>query len=55
MTKTYKGFEIHKQTVGNMGWNITRDGNVVKVGAPTLADAKEFINMRLEVEAYDAA
>ena len=62
MTKvrTYKGWEIHKQTVGPMGWNV-RGPEVpqfanrhVKTGFKTLAAAREYINFQIEAEALPA-
>lgn len=53
MTRTYKGFEIVKQIVSPNGWNVAQNGRCLKTGFNTLADAKEWINFRLD--AADAA
>jgi|GEM_PF-6957345 len=48
--RMYKGFEIVKQTVGNMGWNIVNaEGRCVKTGCSTLVAAKEWIAMQVEI------
>lgn len=50
MTRTYKGYEIVKQTVGPMGWNISLNGKCVKTGSKTLDDAKEWIAYQIDSE-----
>ena len=50
MSRTYKGFEIVKQSVCPCGWNIVRDGRCLKTGLPTLQEAREWINWTIESE-----
>jgi len=52
--RTYKGWEIHKQHVGNCGWNVVNpQGRCVTTGRATLAAAREFIDF--QIEAVDLA
>jgi hypothetical protein len=48
----YKGYEIHKQHVGNCGWNVAIDGKTAQgmTGFSTLAEAKQWINDEIESE-----
>ena len=51
--RTYKGYEIHKQTVGACGWNVSLDGKTFRgmTGFATIRDAKDWIDLQIEYAA----
>ena len=52
--RTYKGWEIHKQTVGPCGWNVrgpadsAHPNGRIKTGFKSLAEAREYISYQVE-------
>jgi hypothetical protein len=53
--KTYKGWEIHKQTVGSCGWNVrgpadsAHPNGFLRTGFRSLAAAREFITDQVDM------
>lgn len=49
-TRSYKGYQIVKQFVGECGWNVVNpEGRCIHTGFSSLSAAKEYINYKIEI------